>query len=235
MRKCLQRFREEVRGPGLRAACCAVLFSLFGLTGCDRQIPLPSEPGISGYQIRGTVKDRFDNAVPYLEVRLYYTFDFDFDHTTPTDPALDVTDSTKTITVSVYSGSEALVKTIFGGTHSVGRFYATWDTLDANGNGVANGIYSVRYFVNSQMAKSYPVVVSGRRAAATDALGQYQINNDQLPVSFGPFSLYRDTTFLGNYIVTPYVTLEFKVPQGSIWRYPTLDKDAVTYVDVKIQ
>ena len=204
-------------------------------TGCDRQVPLPNEPGISGYQIRGTVKDRLDNAVPFLEVRLYYTFDPDYDHQAPIDPALTVTDSTKTITVSVYTGSDALVKTIFVGTYAVGRFYAAWDTLDQNGNSVLNGVYSVRYYVNAQFAKSYPVIVSGRKATATDALGQYQINNDQLPVNFGPFSQYRDTTFMGNFVVSPYAILEFKVPQGSVWRYPILDKDVITYVDVKIQ
>ncbi|MGB2869570.1 MAG: FlgD immunoglobulin-like domain containing protein [Bacteroidota bacterium] len=235
MRTWLKGRAEKFLVSSLIAPGFAVLFSIFTFIGCDRQIPLPSEPVVSGYQIRGTVKDRLDNAVPYLEVRLYYTFDRDYDHPAPTDPALNVTDSTQTITASVYTGSEALVKTIFGGTHSVGRFYAAWDTLDQNGNPVLNGVYSVRYFVNTQLVKSYPVVVSGRKATATDALGQYQVNNEQLPVDFGPFSVYRDTTFLGNFVVTSYVTLEFKVPQGSIWRYPTLDKDAITYVDVKIQ
>ncbi len=214
------------------AVCLSVLF--IAPVGCDRSIPVSDDKSISGYQIRGRVTDQLGNPIPYIEIRLFYNYDF-VDSGPPLPRDYNVTDSTQLVTVSVYDRNNQRVKILFQATRPKGLFKVEWDSTDAGGVLVSPGIYWVKYFLGDQEKQSYAVAVDGSKAAATDANGQYKINDLQLPILFYPVSVYYNSSYLGNFSIDTYVGLLFVTPQRTLRRNLPVKKDLITQADVTIQ
>jgi hypothetical protein len=209
---------------------------LFLLQACERDIPPVAEPAATaGYQIEGFVLDALGNPVRGLPIAIYYDFEL-VDKNPPPSKVYQPSDPAAIVRVTVFDLLNRPLVTLFQGRPPEdGYLEIDWDQEDAFGNPVPSGAYTVQYIVGGQTKMSYPVVVSGNVVTTTDTSGHYIIPNQYLPVGFYPVPLYSadSSSFLGNYQITPYVVLEFRL-QTSRYGYVILTQDQITRFDFKL-
>jgi hypothetical protein len=214
----------------------AIALVLGGTLGCEREVPFeptPDQP-INGYQLEGYVTDRLGTPVRGLRIALWYDYGY-IDSNDPPPRQFTVSDSTMNLIVSVRDAGGNVRRILFEGHTSVGAHSYSWDQKDSFGDEIPSGVYTVDFSVNGVSKYSYTVIVDGAVSAVTDSLGHYVIPNDLLPVGFYPAPLYGsdDSTFVGNYQITSYVTLEFYLgghPSAGV----SLTQDQVTRFDYNI-
>jgi len=211
-----------------------VLLALTAAVGCKREIPVGPGPAVTGYEIQGRVVDQLSNPVPFVEIRLSYSYDF-LDSNPAPSKSYTVTDSTAQTTAAVYSLDNGLVKVLFQGRRPVGLFTATWDSTDANGNIVPSGIYRITYLVNNVVEYYYYMVIDGTKVAATDAQGEFTILPSRLPIGFNPIPVYQNDTYQGDYQIDNYVALDFLVHGSVIERDVQVAENEVTEVNLMVQ
>lgn len=218
---------------------CFVVFVFMAVvvSGCEREIPIASigDPEISGYRIEGTLTDRLGNPYSGIPVQLFYDYEF-VDGNDPPSKAFDVTEPSKIISVGVYDRNDHLKRFLFIGRAERGSFVVLWDQKESNGVLAASGVYTVRYIVDDQVKKSYPVTVSGSITARTDSLGKFTIPDDNLPIDFYPVPLYNsdNSVYYGNHRIIPYVVLQFALAENNNRSvYLRVEKNRVTHIDVK--
>jgi len=206
------------------------------MEACEREIPPAAEPvTTTGYQIQGFVLDRLGNPVRGLPIALYYDYEL-VDTGPPPSKIFRASDPSAIVRVTVFdSGNRPLLTLFQGRPPEEGDLEIDWDKKDAFGNPVPSGAYTVEYIVGGQTKMSYPVVVSGNVVATTDTSGHYIIPDQYLPVDFYPVPLYSadSSRYLGNYQITPYMVLEFRL-QPSRYASVLLTKDQITYLDFKL-
>jgi len=211
-------------------------FGLLLMQACERDIPPVAEPAETiGYQIEGFVLDRLGNPVRGLPVAVYYDYE-QVDNGPPPSKVFKASDLTAIVRVTVFDSNDRPLVTLYQGRPNAdGELEIDWDQQDAFGNPVPSGAYTVEYIVGGQTKMSYPVVVSGNVVATTDTTGRYIIPDQYLPVDFYPVPLYSadSSSYLGNYRITPYVVLEFRL-QPSRYGYVILTKDQITRLDLKL-
>lgn len=219
-----------------------VFFVSFGflmviVSGCEREIPLASigEPEISGYRIEGTLTDRLGTPYRDIPIQLFYDYEF-VDSNDPPSKEFEVTEPAKIIRVGVYDRNDHLKRILFNGRAEPGPFVVLWDQKESNGVLAISGVYTVRYTVDEQTKKSYPVTVSGNVTARTDSLGKFLIPDVNLPIDFYPVPLYNSDSsiYYGNHRIIPYVVLQFALAENNNRSvYFRLEKNRVTHKDVK--
>jgi hypothetical protein len=212
-----------------------VALTLSGVAGCERDLPFmaPPDQPISGYRLEGYVTDRLGIPIKGLPIGLYY--DYNYIDGNPPNRDLIIDDSTKISLVRVLDVNKRVIRVLFRGRTRLGLMDVGWDQKDSLGRSVPSGIYMIDFTLAGVPRNSYTVVVDGAVTAVTDSLGHYSIPNDYLPVGFYPAPLYSNdnTTFLGNFSITPYVVLEFHL-QIRRSAAVTLLQDQVTRFDYQI-
>lgn len=195
-----------------------------------RDIRPPTAPAdIAGYRIDGALTDADGFPVSGAEVVLFYTADDAGFGPIDTVQAV-VTDSTKTVDVSVYTLSYRFVRTLYFGLRHPGpipRFI--WDGRDDNNRLVPSGMYLVGYQIGDTVYKYVPVVVDGLATDTTDGNGNFSITNANLPI--GRLFDYYDAggTYVSTLRIAPAIDLIFR--KGSVESSYTsipLVKDKVT-------
>lgn len=214
---------------------CGVLIA--AVSGCEREIPLVSSSGpeISGYHIEGTLTDRLGNPYRDIPVQLFYDYAF-VDANDPPSKEFQVTEPSKIIRVGVYDRNDRLKRILFIGGAERGPLVVLWDQKESNGVPAPSGVYTVRYTVDEQVKKTYPVTVSGTVVARTDSLGTFFIPDDNLPIDFYPVPLYNsdNSAYYGNHRIIPYVVLQFALAENNSRSvYLRVEKDRVTRIDIK--
>ena len=217
--------------PLVLLALCLLL-----IEACEREIPPVAEPvTTTGYQIEGFVLDGLGNPVRGLPIALYY--DYELVDTGPAPSKIfRASDPSAIVRVTVFDSYNRPLLTLFQGRPpEEGGLEIDWDQEDAFGNPAPSGAYTVQYIVGGQTKMSYPVVVSGNVVTTTDTSGHYIIPDQYLPVGFSPVPLYSadSSSYLGNYQITPYVVLEFRL-QPSRYGYVILTQDQITRFDFKL-
>ncbi|MBI3585748.1 MAG: hypothetical protein HY088_01300 [Ignavibacteriales bacterium] len=212
-------------------------FMIVVVSGCEREIPLAlsSEPEISGYRIEGTLTDRLGNPYRDIPVQLFYDYG-SVDSNDPPSKEFQVNDPVKIILVGVYDRKEHLKRILFNGRAERGPFVIVWDQKESNGVPAPSGVYTVRYIVDEQTKKSYPVTVSGNVTARTDSLGKFLIPDDNLPIDFYPVPLYNSdsSVYYGNHRIIPYVVLQFALAENNSRSiYLHIEKNHITRIDIK--
>ena len=148
-----------------------------------RDIRPPTAPGgISGYRLDGIVADNAGFPVAGAAVYVYYSADDAGPGPIDTVKVV-VTDSTKTVDISVYTTAYRFVRTPYFGFRSPGpipRF--TWDGHDENGQLVGSGMYLIGYQIGDTVYKYSRIVVDGLATDTTDGNGRFSITQDHLPV-----------------------------------------------------
>jgi hypothetical protein len=209
---------------------------LGAILGCQRDLPFdaPAEKPITGYQIEGYVTDHL--GVPLKGIRVAVWYDYDFvDTIRPPSSSFYVDDPTKPARIRVLDHNQKVVAVVFDGLAPVGLLNLQWDKRDPSGSPMPSGVYTVEFSLGGVSRVSYVVVIDGAVTAVTDSLGHYVIPDVRLPVGFYPVPRYSstDSQFLGNYQITPFVSLELYL---DIHRGTTvnLTKDQVTRRDFVI-
>lgn len=210
---------------------------IVAVSGCEREIPLvsSSDPEISGYRIEGTLTDRLGNPYRDIPMQLFYDYVFVDSNDSPSKE-FQVTEPSKIIRVGVYDRNDRLKRILFNGGAERGSFVVLWDQKESNGVPAPSGVYTVRYIVDEQTKKSYPVTVSGNVTARTDSLGNFFIPNDSLPIDFYPVPLYNsdNSVYYGNHRIIPYVVLQFALAENDIKSiYLHIEKNHITRIDIK--
>ncbi len=216
----------------LMAACMIVLTT----SSCEREL-LIFDPAlqIQGYEIRGAARDRFGNPVPGVDVTVDYLLEFADDGPEP-QRTYQVQSPGEAITVGVVNRSDQFIYTYSAGTLEPGPFSYAWDKRDANGIPAPPGVYHIRYIAAAGVRLTFPVLVSGTRAAVTDSLGRYTIHDMELPVDFYPIPDYSPSgnTYYGNLRVTSEVVLGFVVNGIEVYRTVQLVRDQVVIFDARL-
>jgi hypothetical protein len=213
-----------------------VALSVLGVVACEREL-LPLDPSlvISGYEIRGTVSDRFGNPINGVEVSIDYTLEWVDGGPEPVR-VYEVPLLGESITVSVVSrdGRTAFVEAL--GMQPGGPFSYVWDGRDVLGQLVTPGVYEVRYQSAAGIRRTYPVLISGTRATTTDSLGRFSIPDRELPVGFYPVPEYSPsgTTYYGNLRVTSEVVLGFSIHGIRSYRAVSVRRDQAFIFDTRL-
>jgi hypothetical protein len=190
-----------------------VRFFLFGLVclislTCREVEPFSNPTAINGYQIDGRVTTENGIPIDSVEVRLYYYFDYVSNK--PLDTiTIVVTDSMKTVDISVVDRKYNLVRTLYLGLWRQGdtipRF--KWNGLDSKNQQVPSGLYYMQYTIDTLLIKSSPMIIDGHITAVTDKGGRFTISDFNLPID-SKFDAYNDDdTFYGVMSVLPEVAL----------------------------
>lgn len=195
---------------------------ILGLMACEREL-LPLDPSliISGYEIRGTVRDRFGNPIFGVDVSIDYTLEWVDNGPEPTR-VYQVSSPGESITVVVAGrdGRNVLVEPL--GMQAAGPFSYIWNGRDGAGQLALPGVYEVRYQTAAGVRLTYPVLLSGTRVTTTDSLGRFTILDRELPVGFYPVPEYSSSgaVYYGNLRVTNELILGFAI--GGIRSYRTV-------------
>ena len=165
---------------------------------------------------------------------MHYDYEY-VDANPPESRVFQVTDPNVTVRIKVFDRSNRLRRLLYEGQVSPGPLSVQWDLKDSFGVPVPSGIYTVQFTVGAEVKQSYTVTVSGAVTARTDSLGSFAIMNENLPIGFYPVPLYSSdrTSFLGNYRIVPYVTVEATVQSIKRSAYISLARDRVTRVELK--
>ncbi len=203
------------------------------LFGCERQTPVDESPGTEGYRIQGRITDGLGNSLVGVKVKLYYDFYF-IDGNPAPSTTYDVTNSVQVIRVTVNDRDNNVVRTLYNGTHSTGTMRVDWNRKDLQGNDMPSSVYTIQYWVDNQLKKSYPVTVNGTVTAVSDSLGAYVIPDKFLPVGFYPVPTYSSDSskYYGQYQVAGNVGLDFVTPIRTKTAFVTLTKGFVSQVDI---
>lgn len=216
---------------GLLAASLIPFFS-----SCEREL-LVVDPSlqIQGYEVRGTVRDRFGNPISDVDVTVDYLLDYADDGPEP-PRTYQVQPPGEAITVGVVNRNDQFIYTYSMGTVEPGSFTYQWDKKDSQGNPAPPGVYHVRYTAAAGVRLTFPVLVSGTRAAVTDSLGRYTIRDMALPVDFYPIPDYssNDTTYYGNLRVTSEVVLGFLAHGIEVYRTVQLVRNQAVIFDARL-
>jgi hypothetical protein len=184
---------------------------LEGVLGCQRELPFQPSPeqAIVGYQIEGYVTDHLGVPLKGVRVGLWYDYEF-VDTLQPPSTTFLVDDPSKNVEVRVLDRGQKLIAILIEGRTPLGPLNVVWDKKDAFGRLVPSGVYTVEFNLNGVHKASYTVIVDGAVTAVTDSLGYYSIPDVNLPIGFYPVPLYSsdDSQFIGNYSITPSITLE---------------------------
>jgi hypothetical protein len=206
------------------------------ILGCQRDLPFetPVEKPITGYQIEGYVTDHLGVPLKSIRVALWYDYEF-VDTVRPPSTSFYVDDPTKTARIRVLDRNQKVIAVVFEGLAPVGLMNLGWNKRDPSGIPAPSGAYTVDFSLGGVSRASYIVVIDGAVTAVTDSLGHYVIPDVRLPVGFYPVPRYSatDSTFVGNYQITPLVHLELylDIHRGTTL---TLTKDQVTRRDFAI-
>ncbi len=213
-----------------------LLLSILGFASCEREL-LPLDPSLSitGFEVRGTVSDRFGNPIPGVAISVDYLLEYVDDGPEPTRTYI-VQPPNESITISVVNGNNASVYSYAAGTQIPGSFTYIWDQTSSSGQDVPSGIYTVRYVTGAGVRHSYPVLVSGTRVATTDSLGRYTVPNGSLPVDYYPVPDYSSSgsTFYGNFRVTSEVVIGFSVDGIEVFRTVVVTRNRVVFLDARM-
>lgn len=90
----------------------------------------------------------------------------------PANAAVEIPAGMKDLTVSIYSASGSLVKTIKLGQQPEGIHNFSWDGYDANGKKMADGQYNVKIQGNSQ-GREYPLPMMSSAKVESVRISQY--------------------------------------------------------------
>ncbi len=209
--------------------------SFLGLS-CEREL-LPLDPSliISGYEIRGTVSDRFGNPIYGVDVTIDYTLEWVDNGPEPTR-VYQVPSPGELITVVVAGrdGRSVLVESL--GMQAPGPFSYVWNGRDGSGQLGLPGVYEVRYQTAAGVRLTYPVLLSGTRVATTDSLGRFTIRDRELPIGFYPVPEYSSSgaVYYGNLRVTNEVILGFAIEGIRSFRTVTLRRDEALIFDTRL-
>lgn len=212
-----------------------VTATLGGL-GCEREL-LPLDPSlvISGYEIRGSVSDRFGHPIPGVEVSIDYTLEWVDEGPEPTRvyqvPSLG---ESITIVVAGRDGRMVLIEPL--GQQSSGPFSYDWDGRDGSGQTALPGVYEVRYQTAAGVRLTYPALLSGTRAATTDSLGRFTIRDRELPVGFYPVPEYSSSgaVYYGNLRVTNELILGFAIEGLRTYRTISVRRGQALIFDTRL-
>jgi hypothetical protein len=209
------------------------LMLLLLFAGCERQIPILENASINGYQIQGTVTDQIGNPVPNVSVFLDYTGDVVYTDTGATrrffvpNPAVPVQ-------AVVENWNNQVIRVLTPLQNYYGWYQVLWDGNDSTGSAAPSGIYYVEYLVGGSIKFSYNQLVSGGKVATTDALGQYTVPIQYLPVDSSSVPLFSsyDSTYTGNLVIASDVILTYQYPNHVQQIARTLGKGQVTIINV---
>lgn len=209
---------------------------ILGIVSCEREL-LPLDPSvvIDGYEIRGTVSDRFGHPIPGVDVTIDYTLEWVNDGPEPSRvyqvPALG-----ESITISVVDRDGRTVFVLPLGVQSGGAFSYVWNGRNANGQFVPPGTYEVRYQSGAGVRLTYPMLVSGTRATSTDSLGRFTVPDRALPIGFYPVPEYSPSgaVYYGNLRVTSDLILGFSIEGLSSYRTVHVRRDEALIFDTRL-
>jgi hypothetical protein len=210
--------------------------SLLGLS-CEREL-LPLDPSliISGYEIRGTVNDRFGHPIAGVEVSVDYELEWVDDGPEPTRVyQVPSVGEAVTIVVAGRDGRMVLVEPL--GQRPGGPLLYLWDGRDGSGQWALPGVYEVRYQTAAGVRLTYPVLLSGTRAAVTDSLGRFTIRDPELPVGFYPVPEYSPSgaVYYGNLRVTNELILGFSIEGFGSFRTVSVRRDQALIFDTRLE
>jgi len=204
--------------------CCCSLVVL----SCREIRPLEPSNAITGYQIDGIVTTL--NGIPLDSVAVIVYYSYTPVSETPLDTVqMFVTDTTKTLRVSVYTTRFVPVRVLYRGNPHRGflpRY--SWDGRDDRGHFVQSGKYLIRYVYDTTVVKTVPYLAEGLQTAITNSSGEFTIPNDNLPVGELFDFYFSNGTYDATYQVEPEVELIFS---RGVYQSPydvVLQKDAVT-------
>jgi hypothetical protein len=184
-----------------------------------------------GYQIEGTIVDRFGAPMVGVEIYPYYDLVYASSDTAPPREC-QITDSATTVTVRVLSSEDSVIRDLGTGVYGPGYLLVEWDRKDDTGGDAPSGIYRVCYVVGGAISASYPVLVEGTLTARSDSTGSFTLWDRHLPIGFSPVPLYSQdsSVFYGTYRVAGTVILDLITPSKihTIGVRPT--RDLVTIV-----
>lgn len=209
---------------------------LFSFASCERELlPLDPSLAITGFEIRGTVSDRFGNPIPGVAITVDYLLEYVDDGPEPTR-TYTVPSPGETITISVINRNNQVVYSYAPGNQDAGPFTFIWDQTFTGGQYVPPGTYTVRYVTGAGVRLTYEVLVSGTRITTTDSLGRYTVPDIALPVDFYPVPDYASngTTYYGNLRVTSEVVIGFLVDGMEIFRQVGLSRNRVVFLDARM-
>lgn len=184
-----------------------------GLASCEREL-LPLDPSliITGYEIRGTVGDRFGNPIFGVDVTIDYTLEW-VDNGPEPPRVYQVPSPGESITIVVAGRDGRTVRVESLGMQAAGPFSYLWNGRDGSGQLALPGVYEVRYQTAAGVRLTYPTLLSGTRVATTDSLGRFTIRDRELPVGYYPVPEYSSSgsVYFGNLRVTNELILGFAI------------------------
>jgi hypothetical protein len=181
------------------------------------------------------VRDRFGNPVPGVEVRIDYLLEYVDDGPEP-QRTYEVPPPGEAITVGVFNRNNQIVYAYSAGVVQPGPFTFSWDKSTLSGAQAPPGVYRVAYTAGPGVRLSFPVLISGGRAALTDSLGRYAVPDLALPVDFYPIPDYSSdgNTYFGNFRVSSEVVLGFLIDGFEVYRTVQLIRDQVVTFDARL-
>ena len=215
----------------------AVAAVVLSLSSCERPVPFVDGPGeeMDGYGIEGKVMTSLGQPLEHVAVLMSYDLQY-LDSNPPPPREYVVPPPGQFVTVAVYDSENRIVRTIAAQQMEAGSTLVLWDQLDDAGGDVPAGLYEVRYMVNDEVKRKYPVIVEGTPTAFTKSDGTFLIPAGNLPIGFSPLPLYSRTgqIFYGNYRVGSEVYLEFRADSRSTSASVVLRQNRLTRLDIRL-
>lgn len=194
--------------------------------GCGENHPLdpvvPADDGIVGH-----VVDQDGNPLAGIAVGLVYDFEYPDRFAKPSTGIGFALPEPGFVRVVVFDLARETVRTLADGQMPAGNHNIIWDTRDADGHLVPNGLYLVlvefegsplsenRLFINSVG----PDTINQRPNALTDSAGYFRIPRNLIPVGeIVPVTQGEEPV---SYPISPAITLETAGSIGGVDHYVT--------------